>query len=126
MCIRSTDEIEEKAEADRNVVLRGHATMNMPDWVVEPLLIRLLLIGFEMSKILVHRLRDHVEIEPLRRLRLLIHIKAEAFRCSIGEPLLDRDAIALRLRDLLAAIVEKQLEIEALRRRVAQRAANLG
>ena len=83
-------------------------------------------IGREERQILVHRLGDHVEIEPLGRPRLLEHEQRQALRRGVGEPLLDGEAVALGLGDLGAVLVQEQLVDEVLRRRAAQRPADPG
>ena len=69
--------------------------------------------------------RDDVEIQPLRRLRLAVHEQRQRFRRGIAQPFVDGQAIALRLRNLLALLVEEQFVVEALRRRAAERRADL-
>ena len=69
--------------------------------------------------------RDHVEIQPLRRLRLAVHEQRQRFRRRIAQPFVDGQPIALRLRNLLALVVEEQFVVEALRRRAAERRADL-
>ena len=79
----------------------------------------------EEGEILVHRLRDDVEVELLRRARPLEHVEREALRRGVGQPLVDGDAVALRLRNLLPVFVEEEFVVEALRRRAAERGADL-
>ena len=79
-------------------------------------------IGLEEAEIVVDRPRDHVEIEALRRARLLEHEERQALGTGVGQPFLDRQAVALRLRDLLPVLVEKKLVVEAGRRLGAERA----
>ena len=105
--------------------LRRIAGMDMPDRIAEPLLAVLALIAVEELEILVDVARDHVEIEPLRRLRLAIHEQRQRFRRGIAQPFLDGQAVALRLGNLLALLVEKQFVIEAFRRRAADGAIDL-
>ena len=69
--------------------------------------------------------RDHVEVQPLRRLRLAIHEQRQRFRRGIAQPFVDGEPVALRLRNLLALVVEEQLVVEAFRRRAAERRADL-
>ena len=64
-------------------------------------------------------------MQPLRLAGLLEHEVGEAVGAAIGQPFLDRQAVALRLRDLLALFVEKQLVIEPFRRLRAHGAADL-
>jgi hypothetical protein len=79
-------------------------------------------IAFEELLIVVDVARDHVEIQPLRRLRLAIHEQRQRFRRRIAQPFVDGEAVALRLRNLLALLVEEQFVVEAFRRRAAERA----
>ena len=112
-------------ERDRHVRLRRLAGMDVPDRIDEPLLVVLPLIAVEKLLILVDVARDHVEIEPLRRLRLAIHEQRQRFRRGIAQPFVDGEPVALRLGDLLALLVEEQLVVEAFRRHAAERAADL-
>ena len=95
--------------------------MNVPDRIVERLGAVLFGVFFQMRPVFVDGLRDDVEIEFLRRFRILEHVERQALRRGVGEPLLDGDAVALGLGDLLAVLVEKQLVVEARRRLAAQR-----
>ena len=84
----------------------------------------LALIAVEELLILVDRARDDVEVEPLGRLRLAIHEQRQAFGRGIAQPFVDGEAVALRLGNLLALLVEEQLVVEAFRRLAAERAAD--
>ena len=77
-------------------------------------------------QILVYRLRDDVEIEFLGGLRFLPLVERQAFCRRVGKPLLDRNAIAFRLRDLLAFFVEEEFVDELVRRLGAEDPADLG
>ena len=83
------------------------------------------LVGFQELIVFVDVTRDHVEIEPLGRLGLAVHEQRKALGAGVAQPLVDGEAVALRLRDLLAGLVEKKLVVEALRRHAAERAADL-
>ena len=120
MRVGGADEIQQQREGDRHVDRRRLAVMDVPDRVVEPLLPVLPRIGGEEGVILVDRLRDDVEIELLGLPRLLEHVEREALGRRIGQPLVDGEAVALRLRDLLAVLVEEQLVDEMLRRAAAE------
>ena len=113
--VRGRHEVQQHRKRDRRRVRRRLAAMDVPGRVFELLFRRLLRIGVEEGEVLVHRFRDDVEIELLRRLRLLPLIQRQAFGGRIGQPLLDRDAIALGLGNLLALLVEKELVDELLR-----------
>ena len=82
-------------------------------------------VGGEVADIFVDRARDHVEIEPLRLFRALIHIKREALGARVAQPLLDGQPVAARLRNLLALLVEKELVVEAFRLLRPEDAADL-
>src|SRR5262249_9845360 len=99
--------------------------MDVPDRVGETLLRVLPLLAVDKLLIFIDVPRDHVEMQALRRLRLAIHEERERFRARIAQPFLDREAIAFRLRDLLALLVEEELVVEAFRLRAAERAADL-
>ncbi len=98
--------------------------MDVPHRIGETLLGVLALIAFEELLVLVDMARDHVEVQPLGRLRLAIHEERQALRARIAQPFVDGEAVALGLGDLLALLVEEQLVVEALRRRAAERAAD--
>ncbi|MEY9573216.1 hypothetical protein ABIE88_000792 [Bradyrhizobium diazoefficiens] len=57
----------------------------------------------------------------LGRLRLAIHEQRQRFRRGVAQPFVDGEAVALRLRDLLALLVEEELVVEAFGRRGAER-----
>ena len=109
-------EVQQHRERHHHVRGRRLAAVDVPDRVGQPRRGVLPGEGAQLLVILVDRLRDHVEIEPLRRLRLLVHEVRQALRPGIGQPLVDRQPVALRLRDLLAVLVEEQLVDEMLRR----------
>ena len=91
--------------------------MDVPHRVGEPLLDVLARKGIEEFQIFIDGARDDVEIESLRLARLLVHEELQARGIGIGEPFLDGEAVALRLRDLLALFVEEELVVEAFGRR---------
>src|SRR5262245_11065765 len=97
----------------------------MPDRILQALCRRLFLELRIERQVIVDGTRDHVEIEPLGRARLLVHEQSEALRRRIGQPLLDAEAVTLGLGDLLALLVQEQLVIESLRRAAAKDAADL-
>src|SRR5688572_20192659 len=114
--VRDGREVEQDAIAEGRLRLRRMAVMDVPDRVLQ---LARRLLGGELAQeieIVVDRARDHVEIEPLGRARLLIHEERQAFGRRIAQPFLDREAVALRLRDLLPLLVEEELVIESLRR----------
>ena len=78
-----------------------------------------------MLKIFVRRLGDHVEEEPLRRLRRLVHVVGQALGRAVAQPFLHRQAVALGLRNLLALDVQEELVVEAFRRHAAERRTDL-
>src|SRR3546814_8853292 len=59
-------------------------------------------------------------IQPLGPPRLLVHEQRQALRRAVGQPLVDREAVALGLGDLLSGLVEEQLVVEAFRRPAAE------
>ncbi len=123
--VRRRHQRQQHRERDRHVGLRRIAGMDVPDRIRELLLAVLPRIAVEELLILVDVARDHVEIQPLRRLRLAIHEQRQRFRRGVAQPFVDGQAVALRLGNLLALLVEEQLVVEALRRRAAERAADL-
>ena len=104
----------------------GSPAVDVPHRVVDAALVVLARIGGEELQVLVHRARDHVEVEPLGRLRLLEHEQRQALGRGVGQPLLDGEPVALGLGDLVALLVQEQLVDEALGRHPAERAADLG
>ena len=98
--------------------------MDVPDRIGQPLLAVLALIAVEELLVLVDIARDDVEIKPLRRLRLAKHEERQGFGAGVTQPLVDGEAIALGLRNLLALLVEEELVVEAFRRQAADRAAD--
>src|ERR1700682_3713159 len=98
--------------------------MDMPDRIAKLLVYGLALVAFSKVRVLVGTARDHVEIKPLRRLRLAIHKERKAFRARVAQPFLDGEAVALRLRNLLSFFVEEELVVEPFWRRAAERAAD--
>src|ERR1051325_7778776 len=99
--------------------------MDVPHRIGQTLLAVLTLITIEELEVLVHITRDHIEVEPLRRLRLPIHEQRQRLWARIAQPFLDGEAIALRLRDLLALLVEEELVVETLGWLRAERARHL-
>src|SRR5262245_13456684 len=93
--------------------------MDVPDGIAELQSLILLVVSREERKIFIDMPRDDVEIEPLGLARLVEHEKLQALRRSVGQPFLDRQAVALRLRDLLTLFVQEQLIGEAGRLRAA-------
>ena len=104
---------------------RRMAGMDVPDRIGELLLGLLPRIAVEELLVVVDVARDDVEVQPLRRLRLAVHEQRQRFRRGIAQPLVDGQAVALRLGDLLALVVEEQFVVEAFRRRAAERRADL-
>ena len=127
-------EVEQHGEGDRRAggvglagtmqhFRRGRMTgVDVPDGIAETVLPVLPLVAAEELQIFIHRAWNGVEIETLGLARLLVHEQRQAFRARVGEPLVDGQAIALRLRDLLTLLVEKELVVEALGRLAAKRA----
>src|SRR6266446_6379928 len=101
------------------------ASVDMPHRIGEPLLGLLALVAFQELLILIDVARNDIEMEALRGLRLPVHEQRQAFRARIAQPFLDGEAIAPRLRNLLALVIEEQFVIEARRRPATERAANV-
>src|ERR1700742_3259645 len=100
------------------------AGMNMPDRILQALPRVLPLVAVEELLIVVDVTRNDIEVQPLRRLRLAIHEQRQALRRRVAQPLVDGEAVALRLGNLLSLLVEEELVVEAFRRRAAERAAD--
>ena len=54
-----------------------------------------------VGDVFVHRARDHVEIQPLGPLRRVVHELRQRFGRGVAQPVVHRQAVALRLADLL-------------------------
>ena len=113
-------QVQEERERDRHLDHRRLAAMDVPDGIAETLLPFLARIGRQELVVLVDGARNDVEIELLGLARSLEHVECQALGRRIGQPLVDRQAVALRLRDLLAVLVEEQLVDEVLRRAAAE------
>src|SRR5690348_16364010 len=105
--IRGAGKVEQQREADGKLGLGRLALMDVPNRVHEFRSRLFLWIGREMAYIFIDRARDHVEIETLRLARALIHVERQAFGRRVSQPLLNGEAIAARLRNLFALLVEK-------------------
>ena len=123
--VRRRHQRQQQLERDRHVRDRRVAGMDVPDRIGELLLAILPRKAVEELLIVVDVARDDVEIQPLRRLRLAVHEQRQRFRRGIAQPFVDGEAVALRLRDLLALVVEEQFVVEPFRRQAAERRADL-
>eukprot|EP01136_Pigoraptor_vietnamica_P045843 Opistho-1_new@24326 len=99
--------------------------MDVVDRIAELLLDRLVRIIAAELPVIVHRARDHAHVQRLGLLGLAIDIESEGLVGAIGQPLIEAQAIALGLRDLLALLVEEHLVVEALGRAAAHHARDL-
>jgi hypothetical protein len=72
-------------------------------------------VGGSLGVVFVDGARDDVEVEPLGLARL-VNMNSAGSRGCRSEPLVDGQAVALRLGDLLALLVEEELVVEALGR----------
>ena len=98
--------------------------MDVPDRVGQAVLAALMGEALEMARVVVDLAWDDVEIEPLSLPRRVVHEEVQAFLAAVAQPLVDGQAIALGLGDLLAALVEEQLVVEAHGRAGAEDAAD--
>ena len=124
--VRRRHQRQQQLERDRHVGLRRLAGMDVPDRIGELLLGVLPRKAVEELLVVVDVARDHVEIQPLRRLRLAVHEQRQRFRRGVAQPFVDGEPVALRLRNLLALLVEEELVVEAFRRRAAERRGRSG
>ena len=76
-------------------------------------------------EIFVHRARHHGQAQLLGGLGLAVDIEGQAVLAAIAQPLVDRQAIALGLGDLLALFVEEHLVDHALGLLPAEHARDL-
>src|SRR5689334_14824815 len=93
--------------------------------IAELLLDRLARIVPAELPIFVDRARYHADVEALRALGLAVDIESEALLAAVAQPVLEAEAVALGLGDLLAFFVEEHLVIEALGRAAAENARDL-
>src|SRR5579875_1374819 len=98
--------------------------MNMPYRIGQSLACVLLFVRFEQLVVFVDTTGNNIKVELFCGLRLAIHEQGEALGSGITKPFFDREAIALRLRDLLPALVKEQLIVKTLRRSTAQHATD--
>ena len=115
--VRGRDQREQHRERDRHVALRWRACVDVPDRIGQLLPHVLPRIGVEKLLVVVDLARDHVEVEALGGARLAIHEERQALGACIAQPFVDGEAVALRLGDLLALLVEEELVVESLERR---------
>ena len=119
------DEVEEQAEGDRQLASRHVAVVQVMHRVAEPLVrILILPVGAELV-VVVHRTRDHADMQLLGALGVGEDVEGERGVAAIGQPLVDRQAVALGLRDLLALLVQEQLVDQPLRLAPAQHLGDL-
>ena len=96
------------------------------DGIAELLFNRLVRITAEKLHIFIRRLGDDVERQLLGTARLAVDVETQTFGRGIGQPFVDGQAIALRLRYLAAIGIKEQLEDEALRRLCTENSGDLG
>ena len=123
--IRRRHQRQQQLERDRHVGCGRISGVDVPDRIGELLPGILPRKAVEELLVIVDIARDHVEVQALGRLRLAVHEQRQRFRRGIAQPFVDGQAVALRLGNLLAMLVEEQLVIEAFRRQAAQRRADL-
>src|SRR5689334_21870872 len=97
----------------------------MMDGVAELLLDRLARIIAAELPIFVDRARDHADVQALRLLRFAVDVEGKARLAAVAKPLLEAEAVSLRLGDLLALFVEEHLVVEAFGRAAAEGAGDL-
>ena len=100
--IRRRHQRQQQLERDGHVGHRRMAGMDVPDRIGQLLLGVLPRKAFEELLVVVDIARDHVEVQPLGRLRLAVHEQRQQFRRRIAQPFIDGEPVALRLRNLLA------------------------
>ena len=94
--------------------------MDVVHGVAELLLDRLAGISLGEALIFVDRLGDDPEAQLLGFPRFAVDVEGEALSGRVGQPLVDGDAVAAGLGNLLAILVEEQLVIETLGRSAAE------
>ena len=123
--VRRRHQRQQELEGDGHVDLGRLAGMDVPDRVLQLLPSVLARESFHKLLVVVDIARDDVEEQPLGRLRLAVHEQRQRFRRGVAQPFVDGEPVALRLRYLLAVLVEEELVVETLRRRAAERCADL-
>ena len=98
--------------------------MNMPGRIFELLGIVLSRKFVEKIDVLVNRFRNNIKMQTFRRLGLLVHIECQAFGWRVLQPVIDRDAIAFGLGNLLPKFIVKQLVGQVGRGNAAEDIAN--
>ena len=98
--------------------------MDVKHRIVQLLRVVLRRIGPQLLVIFINRLRDHIKMHPLGGLRLEVHEIRQAFRACIGQPIINRHAIARRLGNLVALVIKEQFIAEMLRFFAAKNFAN--
>ncbi len=99
--------------------------MNVPDRIAQALLAILTRITVEKLLIVIDVARNHIEMQPLRGSRIAVHEQRERFRRGVTQPFVDGEAVAFRLGNLLALVVEKQFVDVMLRRNASENFADL-
>ena len=119
-------EVEQHAERDRAAGVVGQpAGVDVPGRVGRPFRLRLRRqAGAALARYSSTARGITSKYSRLARCGALYMNCAEAFLRGVAQPFLDRQAVALRLADLLRLLVEEQLVGEALGRRAAEDAAD--
>src|SRR5215218_1052622 len=65
-----------------------------PAWMCQTGFPSLVLAFLEEGQIIVDVARNHVEEQPLRLSRPVVHEERETFRRAVGEPVVDRQAVS--------------------------------
>jgi hypothetical protein len=79
--------------------------MNVPERVHQAILELLPAIGILELGVFIDGARDHIEVKLLGLARAIVHVERQRIRIGIGQPLVDGEAIALGLGNLLALVV---------------------
>src|SRR4051812_9612781 len=93
--------------------------------VAELLLDRLFRIFSTELPIFVDRARNDADVQALGAPGLAVDVESEARLRTVAQPFLEAEAVALRLGDLLALLVEEHLVIETLGRAPAEDSRDL-
>src|SRR6476646_1326672 len=101
------------------------AAVNVVDRIAKLLLQRLLRIFLAKLPIFIDGARDDSDVQALGTLGFAVDVEAQARLAAVAQPLLEAEAVALRLRDFLALLVEEHLVVEALGRAAAEDSGDL-
>ena len=118
--VRHSRQIQQHGIGHNHLAFGHIARMDMPNRVIRLPLLILRRVCTQLLMVFIHRFRDDVKIHPFGSFWLLIHEIRQRLSARIGQPFINRQAIAAGLRNLVALIVQEQLIAEMVRLLAAQ------